>query len=214
MNNYTNQSSVNSISAELDSIWSRIYYHVWWPSPGNDPMYALNPELNRSRSAYYEGSFTPHMFTNGLDSGSSLNLWLEDPKKYLNTVSTYNILYKGSRIDDRIDFMVTTTNMKNSDSTSDIRLFVAAVMAKVVYPGSFNGMYEHKNVVMEQLLGNSGKRINYIANVDYVESFNWSIPEVWKNNPDIRWSIGSLKVVSWVQDYNSKEILQSAELNF
>ena len=214
MNNYTNQSSVNSISAELDSIWSRIYYHVWWPSPGNDPMYALNPELNRSRSAYYEGSFTPHMFTNGLDSGSSLNLWLEDPKKYLNTVSTYNILYKGSRIDDRIDFMVTTTNMKNSDSTSDVRLFVAAIMAKVVYPGSFNGMYEHKNVVMEQLLGNSGKRINYIANVDYVESFNWSIPEVWKNNPDIKWSIGSLKVVSWVQDYNSKEILQSAELNF
>lgn len=214
MNNYTNQSSVNSISAELDSIWSRIYYHVWWPSPGNDPMYALNPELNRSRSAYYEGSFTPHMFTNGLDSGSSLNLWLEDPKKYLNTVSTYNISHKGSRINDRIDFMVTTTNMKNSDSTSDIRLYVAAVMAKVVYPGSFNGMYEHKNVVMEQLLGNSGKRINYIANVDYVESFNWSIPEVWKNNPDIKWSIGSLKVVSWVQDYNSKEILQSAELNF
>ena len=214
MNNYTNQSSVNSISAELDSIWSRIYYHVWWPSPGNDPMYALNPELNRSRSAYYEGSFTPHMFTNGLDSGSSLNLWLEDPKKYLNTVSTYNILHKGSRINDRIDFIVTSTNMKNSDSTSDIRLFVAAVMAKVVYPGSFNGMYEHKNVVMEQLLGNSGKRINYIANVDYVESFNWSIPEVWKNNPDIKWSIGSLKVVSWVQDYNSKEILQSAELNF
>ena len=214
MNNYTNQSSVNSISAELDSIWSRIYYHVWWPSPGNDPMYALNPELNRSRSAYYEGSFTPHMFTNGLDSGSSLNLWLEDPKKYLNTVSTYNILHKGSRINDRIDFIVTSTNMKNSDSTSDIRLFVAAVMAKVVYPGSFNGMYEHKNVVMEQLLGNSGKRINYIANVDYVESFNWSIPEVWKNNPDIKWSIGSLKVVSWIQDYNSKEILQSAELNF
>ncbi len=214
MNNYTNQSSVNSISAELDSIWSRIYYHVWWPSPGNDPMYALNPELNRSRSAYYEGSFTPHMFTNGLDSGSSLNLWLEDPKKYLNTVSTYNISHKGSRINDIIDFMVTTTNMKNSDSTSDIRLYVAAVMAKVVYPGSFNGMYEHKNVVMEQLLGNSGKRINYIANVDYVESFNWSIPEVWKNNPDIKWSIGSLKVVSWVQDYNSKEILQSAELNF
>ena len=214
MNNYTNQSSVNSISAELDSIWSRIYYHVWWPSPGNDPMYALNPELNRSRSAYYEGSFTPHMFTNGRDSGSSLNLWLEDPKKYLNTVSTYNISHKGSRIDDSVDFTVTTNNMKNINNTSDIRLFVATVMAKVVYPGSFNGMYEHKNVVMEQLLGNSGKRINYIANVDYVESFSWSIPEAWKNNPDIRWNIASLKVVSWVQDYNSKEILQSAELNF
>jgi len=205
---------VNSISAELDSIWTRIYYHVWWPSPGNDPMYALNPDLNRSRSSYYEGNFTPHMFTNGLDSGSSLNLWLEDPKKYLNTVSTFNISHKGSRVDDTFVFELTSSNMKNIDSSSDIRLFVATVMGKVVYPGSYNGMYEHKNVVIEQLLGNSGKKINHIANSYYVENFSWTLPDAWKNNADIRWSYNNLKVVSWIQDFNSKEILQSAEFKF
>ena len=202
------------MSAELDSIWSRIYYHVWWPSPGNDPMYALNPELNRTRSDYYAGNFTPHMFTNGFDSGSSLNSWLEDPKKYLNTVSTYEISAKGSRLDGDLSIEVTTSNLKNSDDSSDIRLFVAAVMARVIYPGSFNGMYEHHNVVIEQLLGNSGKQIQYIANSNYMESFNWSIPQSWKNNSEIRWSAGNLKIVVWIQDYRSKEILQSAEFKF
>ena len=202
------------MSAELDSIWSRIYYHVWWPSPGNDPMYALNPELNRTRSDYYAGNFTPHMFTNGYDSGSSLNSWLEDPKKYLNTVSTYEISAKGSRLDSDLSLEVTTSNLKNSDHSSDIRLFVAAVMARVIYPGSFNGMYEHHNVVIEQLLGNSGKQIQYIANSNYMESFNWSIPQSWKNNSEIRWSAGNLKIVVWIQDYRSKEILQSAEFKF
>lgn len=205
---------MNSISAELDSIWSRIYYHVWWPSPGNDPMYALNPDLNRTRSEFYAGNFTPHMFTNGLDSGSSLNSWLDDPKKYLNTVSTYEISFQGAKSDNTVGFEVTTNSMKNIDDSSDIRLFVATVMEKVVYPGSFNGMYEHKNVVIDQLLGNSGKKIQYIANSNYTDYFNWSMPEAWKNNSEIRWSNSNLKVVVWIQDFSSKEILQSSEFKF
>ena len=205
---------MNSISAELDSIWSRIYYHVWWPSPGNDPMYALNPDLNRTRSEFYAGNFTPHMFTNGFDSGSSLNSWLDDPKKYLNTVSTYEISFQGAKSDNTLGFEVTTNSMKNIDDSSDIRLFVATVMEKVVYPGSFNGMYEHKNVVIDQLLGNSGKKIQYIANSNYTDYFNWSMPEAWKNNSEIRWSNSNLKVVVWIQDFSSKEILQSSEFKF
>ena len=205
---------MNSISAELDSIWSRIYYHVWWPSPGNDPMYALNPDLNRTRSEFYAGNFTPHMFTNGFDSGSSLNSWLDDPKKYLNTVSTYEISFQGAKSDNTLGFEITTNSMKNIDDSSDIRLFVATVMEKVVYPGSFNGMYEHKNVVIDQLLGNSGKKIQYIANSNYTDYFNWSMPEAWKNNSEIRWSNSNLKVVVWIQDFSSKEILQSSEFKF
>ena len=205
---------MNSISAELDSIWSRIYYHVWWPSPGNDPMYALNPDLSRTRSEFYAGNFTPHMFTNGFDSGSSLNSWLDDPKKYLNTVSTYEISFQGAKSDNTVGFEVTTNSMKNIDDSSDIRLFVATVMEKVVYPGSFNGMYEHKNVVIDQLLGNSGKKIQYIANSNYTDYFNWSMPEAWKNNSEIRWSNSNLKVVVWIQDFSSKEILQSSEFKF
>ena len=91
-------------------------------------MYALNPDLNRTRSEFYTGNFTPHMFTNGFDSGSSLNSWLDDPKKYLNTVSTYEISFQGAKSDNTLDFEVTTSNMRNIDDSMDIRLFVATVM--------------------------------------------------------------------------------------
>ena len=177
-------------------------------------MYALNPALNRTRSEFYSGNFTPHMFTNGFDSGSSLNSWLDDPKKYLNTVSTYEISFQGAKSDNTVDFEVTTSNMRNIDDSMDIRLFVATVMEKVVYPGSFNGMYEHKNVVIDQLLGNCGKQIQYLANSNYTDNFNWSMPEAWKNNSEIRWSNSNLKVVAWIQDFSSKEILQSSEFKF
>ena len=177
-------------------------------------MYALNPELNRTRSEFYAGNFTPHMFTNGFDSGSSLTSWLDDPKKYLNTVSTYEISFQGTKSDNTVNFEVTTSNMKNIDDSRDIRLFVATVMEKVVYPESFNGNYEHKNVVIDQLLGNSGKQIQYLANSNYTDNFNWSMPEAWKNNSEIRWSNSNLKIVVWIQDFNSKEILQSSEFKF
>ena len=214
MNALTNQSSVNSISAELDSVWMRIFYHVWWPSPGNDPMYALNANMNRSRSDYYQGNYTPHMFTNGFDSGSSVSAWVEDSKKYLKEVSVYDISFQGTRSTDSYNFEIIASALKNTDDISDIRLFVATVMGKVVYPGSYNGMYEHHNVIIEQLAGNTGKSIKFIANVDYVESFSWSIPSGWINSSELRWNENNLKVIAWVQNYSTKEILQAAEFNF
>ena len=51
-------------------------------------------------------------------------------------------------------------------------------------------------------------------NSDYIENFNWTIPAPWNDNPDIRWSPGNLKVIVWIQDFKSKEILQSAEFRF
>ena len=57
-------------------------------------MYALNTSMNRTRSDYYQGNYTPHMFTNGFDSGSSLNAWVEHPKKYMNEVSFLELSFK------------------------------------------------------------------------------------------------------------------------
>ena len=177
-------------------------------------MYALNANMNRSRSDYYEGNYTPHMFTNGFDSGSSVNAWVEDPKKYLSDVSLYSISFQGARTTDSYNFEITATALKNTDDASDIRLFVATVMGKVVYPGSYNGMYEHHNVIIEQLAGNTGKSIKFIANVDYVDSFSWAMPSGWINSTELRWSENNLKVIAWVQNYGTKEILQAAEFNF
>ena len=82
-------------------------------------MYALNTSMNRTRSDYYEGNYTPHMFTNGFDSGSSLNAWVEDPKKYMNEVSFLELSFQGANNNDNYNFAITAKSVINTDDSSD-----------------------------------------------------------------------------------------------
>ena len=110
-------------------MWTRIFYHVWWPGQGNDPMYLANISMNRDRNNYYVNNYTPHMYTNGKDSGSNTNNWKNDPRTYLNEVGLYEILIDGTQSGNSIDFNVTSSSISNS--SSDIRLYVATVMGHV-----------------------------------------------------------------------------------
>lgn len=51
-----------------------IAYHVWWPLPGNDPMYLSNVAPVQSRVAYYApttGSVAPSAHVDGFIYGGS-----------------------------------------------------------------------------------------------------------------------------------------------
>jgi hypothetical protein len=87
-------------------------------------------------------------------------------------------------------------------------------MDRVNYPNSYNGLTDHHSSVIELLLGNTGKKISYINGVDYIENFNWSIPDSWLNHRLISFDNNDLSVIAWVQNYTSKQILQVAEFNF
>jgi hypothetical protein len=54
-------------------------YHVWWPAPGNDPLYAANPAPVQAREAYYRpagGSYAPRMMVDGfIDAGFQYSSW-------------------------------------------------------------------------------------------------------------------------------------------
>ena len=56
--------------------------------------------------------------------------------------------------------------------------------------------------------------MKYVSNLDYIESFNWSMPTNWINHNSINWKSEDIKVVAWIQNYNSKEILHVASFNF
>tara|TARA_B100001029_G_scaffold103670_1_gene85425 strand:- start:267 stop:848 length:582 start_codon:yes stop_codon:yes gene_type:complete len=193
-------------------MWTRIFYHVWWPGQGNDPMYLANISMNRDRNNYYGNNYTPHMYTNGKDSGSNTNNWKNDPRTYLNEVGLYEILIDGTQSGNSIDFNVTSSSISNS--SSDIRLYVATVMGHVKYSKSPNGLTDHHDAVIEILTGNSGKKMNYIAADKRVDSFSWSMPKNWIDHPSINWNSNDIKVVAWIQNYNSKEILQVFEYEF
>ena len=177
-------------------------------------MYLANTNMNRIRNNYYENNYTPHMFTNGKDSGSNTTNWKNDPKNYLNKIGLHEISISGYQSGNDIAFNVTSSSIKNTPSGQDIRLFIATVMDLVKYQNSPNGLIDHHNAVIEQIVGDAGKKMSFISGVNYTETFNWSIPTTWVNHSDITWDSDGLKVVAWIQNYTTKEIFQVSELNF
>lgn len=205
---------MNYVGYGLDSIWTQIYYHVWWPGQGNDPMYLANTSINRTRNNYYENNYTPHMFTNGKDSGSNTTNWKNDPKDYLNDVSLYGVRISGIQSGNDISFDVELNAVKSTSSSRDLRLFIATVMDTVKYDKSPNGLLVHHNAVIDLLTGDTGKSIKLISGAVTKESFSWSMRTEWINHSDLTYNMSGLKVVAWIQDYSNKEILQVNELNF
>ena len=205
---------MNYVGYGLDSIWTQIYYHVWWPGQGNDPMYLANTSMNRTRNNYYGNNYTPHMFTNGKDSGSNTTNWKNDPKGYLNDVSLYGVRISGIQSGNDISFDVELNAVKSTSSSRDLRLFIATVMDTVKYDKSPNGLLVHHNAVIDLLTGDTGKSIKLISGVVTKESFTWSMRTEWINHSDLTYNMSGLKVVAWIQDYSNKEILQVNELNF
>lgn len=214
MNASLKPATVNYVGYGLDTIWTQIYYHVWWPGQGNDPMYLANTSINRTRNNYYENDYTPHMFTNGKDSGSNTTNWKNDPKDYLNDVSLYGVRISGIQSGNDISFDVELDAVKSTSSSRDLRLFIATVMDTVKYDKSPNGLLVHHNAVIDLLTGDTGKSIKLIGGAVTKESFSWSMRTEWINHSDLTYNMSGLKVVAWIQDYSNKEILQVNELNF
>ena len=52
------------LQANSDII-TAIKYHVWWPAPGNDPMYLANKADNTARTSYYNVNSVPHVMLDG-----------------------------------------------------------------------------------------------------------------------------------------------------
>jgi hypothetical protein len=54
-------------------------YHVWWPTPGNDPIYLSNATHVQGRVQFYSGggsTFAPRAYIDGfVDGGSSYTSW-------------------------------------------------------------------------------------------------------------------------------------------
>jgi hypothetical protein len=55
-----------------------LVYHVWWPTPGNDPMYLANQAPVQTRVGYYfpVTAYSPYLFVDGfVAAGSAYNAW-------------------------------------------------------------------------------------------------------------------------------------------
>ena len=192
-------------------MWSQIFYHVWWPGQGNDPMYLANTQMNIDRNNYYLNNYTPHMFTNGKDSGSNPATWRADPLDMINEITLYEMSSTIQAVGNAYSISISSTSLIDTSPNADLRLFVALVVDKLTYPESPNGLTTHNDVVVELISGNAGKKITFNSSQEKIENFEWSFPNPWIDNSIASWDSKKLKVVAWIQDYNSKQILQVTE---
>jgi hypothetical protein len=196
----------------VDSTWLDIRYHVWWPGSGDDPMCWANKEMNTARNDYYGNNYTPHMFTNGSDSKSNSINWTQKPRNLAGSLSPIKIVLTGSRTGMEVSTTVTVTSLQDF-SHRNLRLFVAAVMDTVQYPGSSNGLSEHHNAVMGMLTPNTGQVLTLDSEYPLEYHFDWTILDSWQQATSFTWDAKDLRLVVWIQDYSSKEILQTQDLS-
>ncbi|MFQ6613105.1 MAG: hypothetical protein ACE5D2_08405 [Fidelibacterota bacterium] len=197
----------------MDSLWLDLRYHVWWPGSGDDPMCWANKDMNTTRNNYYENNYTPHMFTNGSDSESNPINWAQTPRSLAGALSPIKIILSGSRTGMDVTLSVSVFSLKDYGN-QDLRLFVAAVMDTVQYPDSPNGLPEHHNAVIGMLTADTGQTISLTANTPLENSFDWTVLASWQQATSYAWNVNDLRLVAWIQDYSSQEILQAGDLAF
>lgn len=106
------------IAARFDSV-CYVNYHMNWPSPGNDPMYAANSAQNNERRSYYA--------VNGVPSGNwDGQLWLDYP--YV-TASMSNQYYTRIAKGSPLTISVVDTKLAGDSIKANITVQVLAPMA-------------------------------------------------------------------------------------
>lgn len=125
------------ITARFDSLVA-IKYHMNWPSPGNDPMYAYNPSQANDRRFYYGVNAVPHVIMDGIVNPSY---------PYSNAASLPDAFYPRKNVGSPILMTVTDTRLPGDTIQADISvqivsplksgqyyLRVHAIERKITYP--------------------------------------------------------------------------------
>lgn len=194
------------LQANSDII-TAIKYHVWWPAPGNDPMYLDNKADNANRTNYYGVNSVPHVmidgtYFDGMPSQVSQNL--------INNASAVSSPFEiqvQHQLSPNEDTIYLTTLIHATDQVSGNLVGHVVVIEKHIHfatpPGS-NGEKDFYNVMKKLLPTQGGAELPAsMDDGDYVILQNsWALDNVYDNN--------ELAAVSFVQNASTKEVFQAA----
>ena len=162
--------------------------------------------------SWYDISGVPTTYTNGSYSYVNENM-ASGP---LSEMTPVQISLAGTTIDGP-DIQVRVTISSSSDLTSNnsLYLFIAATLDNVDYEG-YNGEKHHQDVFLGWINeGLSGELLS-ITDKEQTKSYTWEMPSNWpQNNLETSWTeveydVANLKVVVFIQNQTTKEVLQVA----
>jgi len=174
-----------------------IKYHVWWPSPGNDPFYLANPDEVVARRVYYNISAVPNGLVDGTNYGSNYPNWITVIQNRINTTPLINLsLAKGLSADE----IKVNVESLNNYSENNLNLHVVVVESKINYTGT-NGDPVHNFVMRKMYPNSSGTTFNLSAGERKSFSFQIALSNNWNKN--------NCAVVAFVQPSNVKDVVQA-----
>lgn len=180
-----------------------IKYHVWWPSPGNDPFYLANTTENAGRTNYYSTNYVPRGIINGTSDGSSsASTWIILLQNSMITSSQFEIKILGNvnaATGGNLTIQVTSDN--NPIPSGTLVLHVAVVESDINYTGP-NGDPKH-NFVMRKMYPNHNGEV-FTINPNETKTFSRVFS--WNSN----WNLENSHIVAFIQNRDTKEVYQAA----
>jgi hypothetical protein len=185
-----------------------IAYHVWWPSPGNDPMYLANTAPVQARVAFCQGSpaYAPWMVIDGsISGGSSYTSWPGIIESRFLFSSPIAIVLTGSRNGSTLQMNARIT-AEQAVNSANWRVQWVVVEDSIPAPQNSGGTYvpfAHEFVHRAMLPDANGTAIT----ISQGQTVN--MPRTITMNAG--WRPEKLKVVVFVQDMATKAV-QNAEI--
>ncbi|MBN2541863.1 Omp28-related outer membrane protein [bacterium] len=178
-----------------------IEYHTWWPDPA-DPFYSTNTTENTARVNYYSVTGVPRVIEDGyyVPSATSLSQmvmgmylrWLEDSPLRIEAHKTI--------VGSICSIFVTINVGRPVSSTPMLRI---AILESDLYYSAPNGV-THFNYVLRDMVPNATGISLTLNTAPDVQEF------VRVATLNAGWAVGNINVIAFVQDDDTKEVVQSA----
>ncbi|MGC8864858.1 MAG: hypothetical protein ACP5O2_03950 [Bacteroidales bacterium] len=203
---FSNPTIISRLQQNPDK-FTAIFYHVGWPSPGNDPMYLHNTQDANARVSYYSVNSVPHSVLDGNFYAGHPNGWT------MTTINNRLAIPSPCQIDLQHylnaaqDSIFLNMLIKPTDVMSGNQLVAHnVVIEKHIHfntPPGTNGEKDFYNVMKKLLPGSGGTSLPSSLNVgDYVIiQTAWKLANVY--------DINQLAAIGFVQNNTTKEVYQA-----
>ncbi len=179
-----------------------VRYHAWWP--GTDPMYDHNPSENRARIQYYGINGVPAYTMDGVLMGVPGDAGTIQSQMEADIAQGSPIWININRIESADSVKFDVQIIVGDNVSGQLKLRNAIIERRITYaspPGS-NGEKIFNDVFRKMLPTTTGENLGNLTAGDTLNfSYGYPINSVW-NAED-------LAVVSWVQDDDTKSVIQA-----
>ena len=181
-----------------------VRYHVWWPSPGNDPFYLANTQDAQTRNKFYGNNYAPHMYVNGyIDGEDSYGLWAGLVENEMAKISPFEIQISGKLGSTGGTVTISVKSDGTPIPSGTLVLHTLVTESGLQYVGP-NGEPHHDDVMRTMLPNSAGEQFTLALGEtrNFTRSISW--------NP--QWAMKNSQIIAFVQVAQNSSVVQSATI--